>query len=98
MAVCWSNYKTNFVDSGMDFTLSQQNIAEYYALYFDLMKFWFEKFDNKIININYEKFVINHEKGIKEIINKLNFVSKSKEFKLFSFVIKSFSILLNFSK
>ena len=49
MAVCWSNYKTNFVDSGMDFTLSQQNVAEYYALYFDLMKFWFEKFDNKII-------------------------------------------------
>jgi len=72
MAVCWSNYKTNFVDSGMDFTLSQQNIAEYYALYFDLMKFWFEKFDNKIININYEKFVIDHEKGIKEVIDKLN--------------------------
>ena len=72
MAVCWSNYKTNFVDSGMDFTLSQQNIAEYYALYFDLMKFWFEKFDNKIININYEKFVIDYKKGIKKVIDKLN--------------------------
>ena len=72
MAVCWSNYKTNFVDSGMDFTLSQEDVAEYYALYLDLMKFWFEKFDNKIININYEKFVIDHEKGIKEVIDKLN--------------------------
>ena len=39
MAVCWSNYKTSFVDSGMDFNLSQQDIAKYYSLYFDLMNF-----------------------------------------------------------
>ena len=52
MAVCWSNYKINFRDSGMEFTLSQKDIAEYYLLYHDLMKFWNEKFGNKIININ----------------------------------------------
>ena len=27
MAVCWSNYKTSFVDYGMDFNLTQKDIA-----------------------------------------------------------------------
>ena len=37
MAVCWSNYKTHFVDSGMDFNLSQEDVAKYYKLYLNLM-------------------------------------------------------------
>ena len=38
MAICWSNYKINFPDPGMDFSLSQKNTAEYYILYNDLME------------------------------------------------------------
>ena len=72
MAVCWSNYKINFRDTGMEFALSQEDIAEYYVLYNELMKYWFQKFDEKIINVNYEKFVLNHEKETKDIINKLS--------------------------
>ena len=72
MAVCWSNYKINFRDSGMDIALSQKDIAEYYTLYDDLMKFWYEKFNAKIININYEKFVSNYEKEAKNLIDKLS--------------------------
>ena len=72
MAVCWSNYKINFRDSGMDIALSQKDIAEYYTLYDDLMKFWYEKFNAKIININYEKFVLNYEKEAKNLIDKLS--------------------------
>jgi len=72
MAVCWSNYKINFNDSGMDFNLNQKDIASYYILYNNLMKFWFQNFNSKIIRINYDEFVCNHKIKIKEIISKLN--------------------------
>ena len=72
MAVCWSNYKINFRDSGMEFTLSQKDIAEYYVLYKEIMNYWNVKFKEKIININYEKFVLNHEKETKNILDKID--------------------------
>ena len=72
MAVCWSNYKTSFVDSGLDFSLSQEDTAKYFILYNDLMKFWFKKFNNQIININYEDFVQDFELQTKNILLKLN--------------------------
>ena len=72
MAVCWSNYKTSFVDSGMDFNLSQKDIAKYYSLYFDLMNFWRIKYAKNILNINYENFVNDFENNSKEILNFLD--------------------------
>ncbi len=72
MAVCWSNYKTLFVDNGLDFSLSQEDMAKYFILYNDLMKFWFKKFKNQIININYEDFVQDFELQTKNILLKLN--------------------------
>ena len=72
MAVCWSNYKTLFVDNGLDFSLSQEDMAKYFILYNDLMKFWFKKFKNQIININYEGFVQDFELQTKNILLKFN--------------------------
>ncbi len=72
MAVCWSNYKTHFVDSGMDFNLSQKDIANYYYMYSDLMKFWQKKFSNNILNIKYETFVQDFETNTKKIMDYLN--------------------------
>tara|TARA_B100001996_G_scaffold370737_1_gene345344 strand:- start:426 stop:1862 length:1437 start_codon:yes stop_codon:yes gene_type:complete len=54
MAICWSNYKSNFNSTGMAFTLNQEYTAEYYLLYKDLMKFWNDRYSEKIINVNYE--------------------------------------------
>ena len=72
MAVCWSNYKINFRDSGMEFTLSQEDLAEYYILYHELMNFWKSLFNKKIINVNYENFVKDYEKNTRDIINNLD--------------------------
>lgn len=72
MAVCWSNYKTLFTDRGMDFTLSQDSIAEYYHLYVDLMNYWNIKYPRKIINIDYDDYVKNFETDTKSILNYLN--------------------------
>ena len=72
MAVCWSNYKINFRDTGMEFTLSQEDLGEYYVLYHELMKYWLTRFDKSIINVDYENFVLDYEEYSKKIINKLS--------------------------
>ncbi len=72
MAICWSNYKINFPDPGMDFSLTQKNTAEYFILYEDLMKFWMNKLNDKIINISYEQFVNDFENEIHSLIEKLD--------------------------
>ena len=72
MAVCWSNYKTFFVDSGMDFNLSQKDVADYYSFYVDLMKFWKQYFKEQILHINYENFVQDFEKNTKKILTYLD--------------------------
>ena len=72
MAVCWSNYKTLFMDSVMDFSLSQEDVASYYSLYDDLMNFWLTKYDDKILNIYYEDFVKDFELYTKKILLFLN--------------------------
>jgi len=72
MAICWSNYKSNFNSIGMGFTLNQEYTAEYYLLYRDLMKFWNERYPKKIINVNYEIFVENFEIEVKALFTKLN--------------------------
>ena len=68
MAVCWSNYKTNFVNSGMDFNLTQEDTANYYTCYTDLMKFWTNKFEKSFLNVKYENFVENYELHTKNIL------------------------------
>ena len=71
MAICWSNYKINFPDPGMDFSLSQKNTAEYYVLYNNLMLFWSIRLRKKIININYESFVKNFVNETNILIKKI---------------------------
>ena len=72
MAVCWSNYKSNFNSPGMSFTLNQELIAEYYLLYKDLMGFWQTKYPKKIINLNYESLVENYKEEVKKLFSNLN--------------------------
>jgi len=71
MAICWSNYKSNFNNTGMGFTHKQEYIAEYYSYYKDLMNFWEIKYPNKFINISYEELVESYEINIKKIFDKL---------------------------
>ena len=71
MAICWSNYRINFPDPGMDFSLSQKNTAKYYILYDDLIKFWSKKLKEKIIHISYESFVNDFEKETFSLFKKL---------------------------
>ena len=71
MAICWSNYRINFPDPGMDFSLSQKDTAKYYILYDNLIKFWSEKLKEKIIHIRYESFVNDFENETFSLVKKL---------------------------
>ena len=72
MAVCWSNYKNFFVDNGLDFNLTQRDVAKYYSMYSNLMDFWNNKYKDKIFNLNYEIFVQDFEKNTKKVLNYLD--------------------------
>ena len=73
MAVCWSNYKSNFLNNtGMEYTSKQEYIAEYYVLYEKLMSFWKQRYSHKIIEVDYENLVLDEEKNIKQIFKELS--------------------------
>ena len=71
MAVCWSNYKLNFESEGMAFSFDQIDIAKYYKLYEDLMKYWHEKFPKKIYDFNYEALTKNQEEQTRKLFEYL---------------------------
>ena len=70
MAVCWSNFKSNFNSDGMS-TLKQEYIAEYYLSYKNLMNFWHKKYSDKIIIVNYENLVNNFRYEVKNLFLKI---------------------------
>ncbi len=53
-AVCWSNYKLYFPAGGMRFTFDMEDIAHYYGLYQDIMRFWRGKYPDGFYDISYE--------------------------------------------
>jgi len=59
MATCWSIYKSFFNGNGYSF--NQNDLAQYYGLYRDLMGFWDELFPNQIYNVCYEDLTTNQE-------------------------------------
>ncbi len=69
MAVCWSNFKANFFDNvGMNYAHKLETIGEFYLIYNEIMKFWSETYPNSLINIDYDKFVMDYETSSKNII------------------------------
>ena len=72
MAVCWSNYKSNFFDNiGMDYAHKLESIAEYYIIYNEMMNFWREKYPMSLIEVDYDKFVLDYETNSKSVIAKI---------------------------
>ncbi len=72
MAVCWSNYKSNFFDNiGMDYAHKLESIAEYYIIYNEMMNFWREKYPMSLIEVDYDKFVLDYETNTKSVIEKI---------------------------
>lgn len=72
MAVCWSNFFNYFPSKSMEYSFELTSIANYYAEYVSLMKFWENLFPSKIYNIIYENLVEDFEFEVKKLINFLD--------------------------
>ncbi len=66
MAICWSIYKSFF--NGNAYSFSQEDLAQYYQLYKDLMDFWVKLFPNQIYDISYEDLTTNQEFETRNIL------------------------------
>lgn len=72
IAVCWSQYKSNFSATGLGYSNDIQDIADYYNIYKDLMEFWYEYNDHSILEINYEKMTENPKSEISPVLAEIN--------------------------
>ena len=90
---CLSIYK-NLFDVHQGWLYDQEDLANYYGIYEDIMKFWNKKYDKEIYNIRYENLIKDSNVEIKKIINFcglkwesecLNFYKKKTFIKTLSF-------------
>ena len=68
---CLSIYE-NLFDYPEGWHSQENELAEYYLIYKDIMKFWHMTFKNQILDIKYEDLINDSEKKIKEIIKFCN--------------------------
>ena len=66
---CLSLYKNSFASSDMNWSYSEDDIANYYNLYKNLMEFWISTIGSNIHEINYEKLVNNKNEEIKKMLS-----------------------------
>ena len=66
--ICLSLYKNSFASTDMNWSYSQENIANYYNLYSNLIEFWKNKIGDHIYDINYEKLVSNKDDEVKNLL------------------------------
>ena len=65
---CWSIYK-NFFPIKTEFVNDFKDIAKFYRLYLNTMKFWQKEFPENIFNLNYETLIENPKDQIEKILN-----------------------------
>ncbi|MDC0983524.1 tetratricopeptide repeat protein [Candidatus Thioglobus sp.] len=72
MAICWSNFKTNFAQRGIAFSNDLNDLVGFYKLYEEQMNFWHSEFPNQIYDLKYESMTKNQTIETKELLNFCN--------------------------
>ena len=68
MAVCWSNFKHDFVGDALSFSFNLTDLGEYFNMYLDLMDFWRNLLPNRIYDLDYEAFTRDQEGETRKLI------------------------------
>lgn len=68
-ATCWSNFKHCFPDKRTGFTNDLRDLAEYYKMYANLMKFWHRRFPGRIHDLRYESLVEDQEGETRKLLD-----------------------------
>jgi Sulfotransferase family len=69
MATCWSIYKSPFAGASNGYSCSQEDVAEFYNLYTDLMDFWRSVFPDKIYDLHYEQLTIDQTEETRTLLS-----------------------------
>ena len=64
---CLSMFK-NLFEGGLNFTYNQEDLIKYFKEYQNLMKFWNLRFENSILNVEYENLVQDNKSETQKII------------------------------
>lgn len=67
--ICLSIFKNNFESTYMNFSYDQKDIANFYNIYSDLIKFWKKTYENDLYSIKYENLIENPEIEIRKMLN-----------------------------
>ena len=59
----------NLFEGGLNFTYDQEDLVKYFKNYEILMNFWKKKYGKYILDVKYEKLILNSDEQIKAIIN-----------------------------
>ena len=65
--ICWSNYK-NYFSNSLPFSNDLNDLAIYYNLYQNLMKFWKNFFKDDIYDLNYQNLVEEPKNEIEKLL------------------------------
>ena len=68
MACCFSGFKQLFAD-GQEFTYGQQEIAQYYKGYVELMAHWDKVLPGKVLRLHYEHLVADLEGQVRRVLD-----------------------------
>jgi tetratricopeptide (TPR) repeat protein len=60
-ATCWSNFKHYFTSKGLGYSYNLGDTVKYHGLYKDLMHFWYQSYDDRIYNLDYDQLT-EHQK------------------------------------
>lgn len=68
-ATCWSVFKHFFSENGNEYAYDLEDVAEYYRLYTDLMRFWHEQFPGKIYDLGYETLTESQKSETQKLLD-----------------------------
>jgi len=70
-AVCWSIFRTNFLDAGMAFGCDLCDVARYYRNYSQIMEMWDRLYPGRIYSVGYEDLTKSPETEIRRLVEHL---------------------------
>lgn len=68
MATCWSIFNHYFSSNGNGYAFDLRDVAAYWHLYNDLMKYWRNLFPNQILDVPYEQLTEEPENWSRKIV------------------------------
>jgi tetratricopeptide (TPR) repeat protein len=68
-ATCWSNFRQYFAGDGLAYCHDLDDLVRYYEMYQDLMRYWNDRYGDRIYALDYDALTTNQETVTRELID-----------------------------